>query len=110
MGGATASMVWWSGRGTSRRERGRRRRKFLRRRWGKELKEGGRESGEKVLSLRSMISTCPRLDVNANRKREVVKVAPFVHNALAVRCFAGSRGPRRARESEGGRRSAGREV
>ena len=46
---------------------------------------GGRESREKeVLSLRSLISTCPRLDVNTNTNRKLFKVAPFVHNALAV--------------------------
>jgi len=58
----------------------------LRRRWGEGTGGGGDgRAGEKeVLSLRSMISTCPCLDVNTNRKRELFKVAPFVHNALAV--------------------------
>jgi len=81
----------------------------------KEWRRGGRKNGEKeVLSLRSMISTCPRLDVNANTNRKLFKVAPFVHNALAV-CYslflrqAQTKNEReREREDRESERSAGR--
>ena len=76
---------------------------ILRRRWGEG--EGRRKSGEKeVLSLRSVISTCPRLDVNTNTNRKSFKVAPFVHNALAVGCSLFRRWSWSRKRGERGRR------